>query len=267
MATRREFVRACCVSAVVAGTGLWSEVAECQDTSSDIITEDQRGDPDITDEYITFSPSAIRKIATSLGKATFEEWDANLPLSMITTARSFIGSSRKTSPEEIAQFLGLFDLPLSTANGYVPFCAAGLSYCALKTYASRLSHSGSVSAGAISRDRLRKLMPDLEHYYFYPTVSCVDMYHIAAGKRKWVAYDAKSPHLPKQGWIVLYDWNKRGIPDHCGLVQQATKEALVTIEFNTSTGEGSQRNGGTVAQKTRTYDSVTGFVITDAKPS
>jgi hypothetical protein len=267
MATRREFARVCWVSAVAAETGLWSKVATCQDTMSDIVTEDQRGDPDVTDEYVTFSPSAIRRIATNVGKATFEEWDANLPLSMITNARSFIGSSRKTSPGEIGKFLGLFDLPLSTANGYVPFCAAGLSYCALMTYASRLSHSGAVGTGSISRDRLRKLMPDLEHYYFYPTVSCVDMYHIAAGKRKWVAYDAKSPHLPKQGWIVLYDWNKRGLPDHCGIVQQATKEALVTIEFNTSTGEGSQRDGGAVAQKTRTYEFVTGFVITDARPS
>lgn len=109
-------------------------------------------------------------------------------------------------------------------------------------------------------------MPDLEHYYFYPTVSCVDMYHIAAGKRRWFTRNVKSGDLPKPGWIVLYDWNKRGTPDHCGLVQQATKDILVTVEFNTSTDEGSQRNGGTVAQRTRTYDYVAGFIVTDATP-
>lgn len=109
-------------------------------------------------------------------------------------------------------------------------------------------------------------MPDLEHYYFYPTVSCVDMYHIAAGKRRWFTRNTNSSDLPKPGWIVLYDWKKRGTPDHCGLVQQATRDNLVTVEFNTSTGQGSQRNGGTVAQRTRTYEYVAGFVVTDAKP-
>ncbi len=109
-------------------------------------------------------------------------------------------------------------------------------------------------------------MPDLEHYYFYPSVSCVDMYHIAAGKRRWVDVRAGANVLPKPGWIVLFDWNKQGTPDHCGIVQAATKQNLATIEFNTTVGKGSQRNGGTVAEKIRNYEFVIGFIITDAKP-
>jgi hypothetical protein len=230
---------------------------------TDSVTEDQRGDPDAVDEYVTFSPSAIRSIVMTPGKAVFESWDATLPTSMITTARQFIGCSRKETPQQITKFLQLFDLPFATDKGYIPFCAAGLSYCALLTYASRLYQDVQSST---TLERLRRLMPDLEQYYFYPTVSCVDMYYIAKGKRKLFTRNTKSTDLPKPGWIVLYDWNKRGTPDHCGLVQQATSANLVTVEFNTSTGEGSQRNGGTVAQKIRSYDYTVGFVVTDAKP-
>jgi hypothetical protein len=229
----------------------------------DTVTEDQRGDPGDSDEYVTFSPSAIQNIVSKSGKAIFEAWDENLPASMIATTRQFVGRSRKTNPQEISQFLDLFNLPPKTEKGDVPFCAAGLSYCGLLTYFNHLNgHSGL----SMTPERLRALMPDLEHYYFYPTVSCVDMYHIAAGKRKWRPHDMNSTTLPKPGWLVLYDWNRRGTPDHCGLVQQATKNILVTIEFNTSVGDGSQRNGGMIAEKTRTYDYVTGFVITDASP-
>jgi hypothetical protein len=251
---------------VAAKVGLGWKVAQCQEpTTNDSVTENQRGDPDVPDEYVTFSPSAIRNVATNSRKATFEEWDANLPFSMISTARAFIGSSRKNNPQQIMKFLELFDLPFATEKGNVPFCAAGLSYCGLVAYVNRLARVGPTSLASITKEKLRRLMPDLEHYYFYPTVSCVDMYHIAAGKRKWVTHGAGI--VPKPGWIVLYDWNRRGMPDHCGLVQQATKDTLATIEFNTSTDAGSQRNGGTVSQKARTYDFVTGFVITDARPS
>src|SRR5262249_50826609 len=145
-----------------------------------------------------------------------------------------------------------------------PFCAAGVSFCALIAYAAVLNKQYEKTKRL---EALRKLAPDLEHYYFYPTVSCVDMYHIAAGKRRWVERKSKPDILPKPGWIVLYDWTTRGTPDHCGIVQQARKESMTTVEFNTTTTNGSERNGGTVAEKTRTYDQVSGFIVTDAPPA
>ena len=264
MKTRRDFIASCIASITCKTKGMLAiDSYGLTNVVEDVTTEDQRGDPDSPAEFITFSPSAIKHLASPSGRATFEDWDKNLSLSMIAIARGFIGCSRMVSPGQIAKFLELFDLPLKTDRGDVPFCAAGLSYCALSTYSNSLAHSNN---GIKARDHLRKLMPDVEHYYFYPTVSCVDMYHIAAGKRRWVSHTAQAATLPKPGWIVLYDWSKRGAPDHCGLVQQATKDALVTIEFNTTTGIGSQRNGGTVAQKTRNYEYVMGFIITDMKP-
>ena len=262
MITRRYFMRACGAAAFASESLPFTLAAQLQgNLNDDSVTENQRGDPDIPDEYVTFSPSAIEHIVSKSRKATFEQWDRNLPLTMLVTARNFIGYNRKDNPEQISKFLDLFDLPIATGAGVVPFCAAGLSYCALTAYARKLS---GISDQAPTRERLRKLMPDVEHYYFYPTVSCVDLYHIAAGKRRWVPHTPGSARPPKPGWLVLYDWNKRGIPDHCGLVQQPGRDFIKTVEFNTSSGEGSQKNGGTVAEKTRSYEYVLGFVITDS---
>lgn len=54
--------------------------------------------------------------------------------------------------------------------------------------------------------------------------------------------------------IAILNFNGKGTPDHCGLVEQLLTDGLLTIEGNTSPGigmEGSQDNGGCVAQKKR----------------
>ena len=59
------------------------------------------------------------------------------------------------------------------------------------------------------------------------------------------------------GDIVLMNFNGKGTPDHCGLVDSVTRYTsgkivcICTIEGNTSSGDGSQDNGGCVATKTR----------------
>ena len=54
------------------------------------------------------------------------------------------------------------------------------------------------------------------------------------------------------GDIVLLNFNGAGTPDHCGLVERKGGVCLYTIEGNTTPGlEGSQDNGGSVAQKMR----------------
>ena len=234
-----------------------------QSPASGITVEQQKGDPDLRYEQVKFDPETIRKATVRHGRAVFEKWDSMLPANLIAVARSFLGCSRTSTPEQITEFLGLFGLPLRDQDGYVAFCAAGLSFCALMAYAKFLS----LNIGQDKRiEQFRKISPDLDHYYFYPTVSCIDMYHIAAGKRRWVDRKASPTVLPSPGWIVLFDWGKRGTQDHCGIVQQATRDRMTTIEFNTSGNSGDQRNGGAVAEKQRNYDFVAGYIVTDRQP-
>lgn len=63
------------------------------------------------------------------------------------------------------------------------------------------------------------------------------------------------------GDIVYYDWSGDGTPDHVGIVVANRGTYLVTIEGNTSRGDGgSQGNGGYVAKRTRSFDYVCGIV-------
>ena len=256
--TRRAVLKAALLSAFVTPASVLAQAL-----GNNALTEQQKGDPDLPYEKVTFDPDSIRRLATHPGKATFETWDPHLSTKMISTARTFLGYSRTSNADQITEFLALFGLPFRDANGYVAFCAAGLSFCALMAYANVARPGYDKTA---SLDLFRKLGPDLEHYYFYPTVSCVDMYHIAAGKRRWVDHKTSPTVIPSAGWIVLYDWSHRGMPDHCGIVQHATKSKLFTVEFNTVPDTGNQRNGGTVAERTRGYEFVHGFVVTDSRP-
>jgi hypothetical protein len=260
MPTRREMI-ASTLGALVALPGR----ALVQTPAVTSVTEEQKGDPDLSYETVTFDPEAIRQLSDLASrKATFERWESRLPGAMLASARGLIGNSRTRTPERISEFLELFGLGLKDDKGnYVAFCAAGISYCALAAYANAIKPNYPIDK---KREVLRSFAAEIEHYYFYPTVSCRDMSLIAQGKRRWVDRKAKPDVIPKPGWIVLFDWDKRGTPDHCGIVQNATKQSLFTVEFNTSPDDGSQRNGGAVASKTRNYDRVAGFVVTDERP-
>lgn len=258
MISRRHFIKVGGMSLAAASARGYGQAPEGLTT-----VEQQKGDPDAVYEHVSFDGEAIRRLVTSSGKATFERWDADLPLKMITSAARFVGASRETTPERITEFLALFKLPFKDGKDYVAFCAAGVSYCALMAYTDEIS----VPTESNRLKMFRQFMPDVEHYYFFPTVSCVSMYHLAAAKGRWIDHKEKPGTVPKPGWIVLYDWSKSGTPDHCGIVTEASAKGLSTIEFNTSgKAGGSQRNGGTVAEKDRNYEYVRGFIVTNAKP-
>jgi hypothetical protein len=59
----------------------------------------------------------------------------------------------------------------------------------------------------------------------------------------------------QKGDIVLLNFNGKGTPDHCGLVEFVLPGGwavgIRTIEGNTSPSDGSQSNGGMVCEKTR----------------
>ena len=262
---RRTFISAIGCALPAASFALGAIAGE---SGSGNTTERQKGDPNVPYEFVTFDGSMIRSMAErSEGRATFQPWDKNLPAKMLTTAQDLVGVSRDTHPQQVAEFLDLFHEPFKDSRGYVAFCAAGLSYCALWAFAANVFPNLDMQNKLLSQYQFRSLMPDVDHYYFYPTVSCIDMFYIAAGRHRWVDRAQEPKVVPKPGWVVLFDWSKSGMPDHCGFVVFATEAALSTVEFNTSgPSGGSQRNGGTVALKSRGYEYVRGYIRTDTVP-
>lgn len=227
------------------------------------VVERQKGDPEDQYEYVSYDPEAIsERVTRPAGKAVFEPWEKDLPGAMITLGRTLIGCSRASTPSQISDFLALFGLPLRDIHGYVAFCAAGISFVAARSYANLLGNSLGDN-----RQRLQQLLPDIERYYFYPTISCVDMFYFAKAKRHWIDRKLEPTTRPRRGWIVLYDWNERGLPDHCGIIERADDEGIDTLEFNTTAAaKGNQRNGGAVAERRRRYKHVLGFIATDITP-
>src|SRR5579872_5596958 len=260
MMNRREFLTAS--GALAVGSALFS--GQCRG-STQYVSERQKGDPDAKYERLSFDPDKIQNLIGTATKAAFEPWNKDFPGKLVATAESFLGVSRVTAPDQVTSFLQLFDLPFKDSNGPVPFCAAGISYCALTTILSGLPVN---RPGADKTTLLRQYFGDIDHYYFYPTVSCQDMYFIAAGRHRWQAKSPPKQKLPKPGWIVLFDWSNTGRADHCGLITSGNSSEISTIEFNTSgLAGGSQRDGGTVSRKTRPYTHVKGFIITDKVPT
>jgi CHAP domain len=54
---------------------------------------------------------------------------------------------------------------------------------------------------------------------------------------------------PIPGDLVLYDWNRNGVPDHVGIFESGNSSSWVAIEGNTSMGNDS--NGGEVMRRNR----------------
>src|ERR1700733_7158402 len=168
---RRSFVKSGSAAFLYAGCTTLSHGVEPITT-----TERQKGDPNAQYEKVTFNPSLINSLVSSGGKASFEPWDKNLPSKMIASCASFVGVSRDTAPDQVSEFLALFQLPYTDSNGFVAFCAAGLSYCALMAFTKALPAN---RPGANKLETFRQYLGDIDRYYFYPTVSCLDMYNIA----------------------------------------------------------------------------------------
>jgi hypothetical protein len=221
----------------------------------------QKGDLDAPFERAVYDAQVIQDMAAPV-RASFEKWDKQLPAKILAAAERFIGISRETSPEIIAEFLTLLGSQYENDDHkFNAFCAAGLSYCGLFAYASAVDPAFDANSRQTRLHRLRRLMPDLDNYFFYPTQSCRDMYHIAQGRHRWLARAQNPNAVPKSGWVVMFDWSRGGQPNHCGLVTEASSQHIATIEFNTSgPAGGSERDGGTVSRKHRSYDHVTGFV-------
>lgn len=82
--------------------------------------------------------------------------------------------------------------------------------------------------------------------------------------RKWAVSKGLFGTTPREGAIVLFDWNpddKDGA-DHIGIVESVDGSRITTIEGNTSEN-GSQSNGGKVLRKVRYPYQIMGYVYVD----
>jgi hypothetical protein len=207
----------------------------------------------------------LEDVLSSQTKAAFQPYKREFPRALVSAGTKFVGSTRQSTPDRIAEILSLYRLPLKDDNGFVPFCAAGIGFCSAMAYADLLG------IGYKDGARLRTFQPllaDIEHWYYYPTVSCHDMRLVEMGKRRWVDSGVQKKTIPRTGWIVLYAWNHPEQANHCGIILSSNAQTLHTLEFNTSGKvNGNQINGGAVVVRDRPYNAkVMGFIATDRAP-
>lgn len=84
------------------------------------------------------------------------------------------------------------------------------------------------------------------------TASCSALKAAAQSAGMWVT----GSYQP--GDIVIYDWGRDGVPDHCGIIETVGGSSVVAIEGNTAVGNDS--DGGEVMRRTRTLSQIIGAV-------
>ncbi len=244
-------------SAALGGPGARAQdAADAPDQDDRVETEEQCGDPDATPESLIYNPVKVQNAILGQKKASFEPRVQDIGPSLIAQAAREIGVSRQGNQSQVTQYLNLFDLPFAAGGKPLAFCAAGLSYAAVKLYAVRKGN------GDVSMSALRNYLGDIDHYHFYPSPSVQEMQWVALGKRRWLPRGQATGALaPRPGWLVVYDWHGKGV-DHVGLVSGFSGGRLQTIEFNTTTTAGGNVvNGGVVARKQRQLNAtVAGFI-------
>lgn len=257
-ATRRALIAGAAMSA--GAVALASEAQAQAPTPIDraqwpFANEEQRGDPVMTPEVIRIDPAAIL-LSNRATRATFAPRITNFGTRLLSTAQRYLNYSRSSNPMDIERMLRLYDFGLRDSNGtYVPYCAAGVSWCAAAAYRE-------AQGGEVTTSTAKPLLADVDYHHFYPSPSVADMYYVARGKRRW----REATVTPRAGWLVIYGFGRPH--NHVGIVESATATQLTTIEFNTTqpTSTGDQRNGGAVARRMRPRNtSVMGFIATDLR--
>lgn len=118
---------------------------------------------------------------------------------------------------------------------HVPYCAIGLSWCA------EVAHGSDIMGGK---------------WAYCP--SWVSHWRQVGRWHAWT-------ETPRPGDIVFFNWaGSHGLADHVGIVESVSgvrpgSRTLTTIEFNTSSGTGSQSDGGGVYRRRRSDRWVVGY--------
>lgn len=84
------------------------------------------------------------------------------------------------------------------------------------------------------------------------TASCTTLMNAAKAAGMWVTAGFKP------GDVVIYDWGKDRVPDHCGIVESVDGLSITAIEGNTAVGNDS--DGGEVMRRVRQISQILGAV-------
>lgn len=236
---------------------------QSQDLNTDEVHEFQRGDPNGPREYVSFSAS---KVASNVKetKADYLPKLKDFGELLIDEATKYVGFNRENNRDTISEFLEVFKLGFTDSKGKpYAFCAAGIGYVAAKIYAKTRNSSASYS------DVIQSL-GDIDHYHFFPTPGVRNMVTVAQVHGRWIptADVANGKVKPQPGWLAVFKWNKTD--HHIGILRCISEGKLKTVEFNTSPegAQGSQANGGAIAERNRNLDQfVLGFINTGVQIS
>lgn len=213
----------------------------------------ENGDIEIT----RYDPSAVTAFS-STPLASLEDRLANYPQSIIDVSTPFIGKAAPRDAETLSDIADVFQRMNALAGGGIGswnWCAAGISYVAMRAYAEEYAYLPEDRIERIST--IRKFAPEVREYHFQPHVSCRDMAKAAQSTRTLFTYDqvrnGDSP-TPRPGWVTLYYFGNNNY-SHCGFLSSfdASRMAGETVEFNTRVPGGRQdeRSGNGVARKSR----------------
>ena len=253
MLGRRDLIGFTAAAAAVAGL----EVRGAR--AADDVLGFERGEAELQPEAAFYNADRIDAVLSGIDKAQIADPVPDFPAKLLATALRYEGYSRKANEPAITEMLQVFYAPFREGGNLVPFCAAGVGYCAAQVYAG----------GATGVESYRSVLRAVDYHNFWPSSACRSMALVAMGKARF--RPAKpGVTVPQKGWVVLYDWTGSGgwdSTDHCGIVIDADGAQLHTIEFNTGDPSNpDQRDGGVVMRKTRPYNrTVKGFVVTDTR--
>lgn len=233
----------------------------------------EMGDPDAPGETLVYDERAIKEVLTETSQLAAFPTEQKKYKKARRVAEGVLAYAlelanrtppvtRQSDPQQIQKFVGLFNF----RSEKTAFCAMGIAFAAAKVYCDLTPERIPYTRRNDIRT-FKTVLPLIDKYYFPPSPSCLFMMK-EAKKRKstqrggWVA---KGAATPRRGWLVLFDWKNRGdgIPDHIGIIKAVgARGTLYTVEFNTSVANGSQRDGGAVAEKVRSTRDVLGFIRT-----
>lgn len=245
---RRSFLK------ILAGTPVffpWSANAQV------LVSEKLSGDPGSIEEDLIYSPTHVDLAIDSARGIGIPKPSAEFAAELMRVSASYVGMTSSEHREEIIKWITLFRIPPLQENGSLQkFCAAGLSWASCQAYCN-IDPGRRAYNEQSSQDVFYDTLSDINQFYFKPHCSVNMMMKDAQGRNTW----KPSSVNPKPGWLVVYDWNQDGWPDHIGLVQQRDDNILFTIEFNTTSGRsGDQSNGGRVASRRRELKFIKGYI-------
>lgn len=253
--TRRIWIKRVSLATLGAVCGYPSDSSFAQEE-----LEEHVFDPDAPSERLTFDRAQAEKPLLILSKGPKKD-PKRFASKLLAISSKYADQkvSRDSTPDQVDEFLRLFGLHIKYDNGgYVPFCAAGLSFAACRAYCEVDPQNTYDPDDPLPI--LKTTLTDINQHYFKPSPAVRFIKADAEARSLWVKAGAQQP---KPGWPVIFSWKGNGVPNHIGLVDELKGNVLRTVEFNTSSGvAGSQSNGGAVARRERKLSYVLGYVKT-----